>query len=154
MLVYPLPSSTNLYKFESDGSVIYSHIYTELSFLKSWGVLTPKFLVKPWTANFPFMMLIPMNFSSSLMKTTQLPSCLVWEKQYWMECFFWTIPINKPLPVLPQTSSAAFSLSTNNTNNTKQVCVLSFWWINNHSTHLGTWLHNIWPITKQWNLLL
>ena len=29
----------------------------------------------------------------------------------------------------------------------------SSWWVNNHSLHVGTWLCNVCPITKHWNLL-
>ena len=57
------------------------------------------------------------------MKTTQPPSCLVWDKKHQKECFVWTIPMNRPPPFLPQTFSAAFSLSSNDT---KQVHVSLF----------------------------
>ena len=112
-----------------------------ISFSKS---LTTKDLVKHWTTACTFKM-FPMNFSSSKMTTTQSPSYLVWDKKHLKECFVWTIPINRLLPFLCQTFSAAFLLSPNNI---EQDVFPSFWWVSNHSLHLQTWFHSVCPITK------
>ena len=72
------PSSTNLYKFRHDGSVVCCFIVKSISFKVLWSVYTQCF-VKHCMAAWPFTTFaaLPLNFSSSYITTTQSPSFMV-----------------------------------------------------------------------------